>query len=170
MQGPPCPAPGNHCLTNSNRLAYDFIPFDQFNQPNSQACMGQPILSPSNGVVIEALNIYPDIPGPGQHPAGNHVVIQKSPGEYITIAHLAQNSLTVGPGTPVSAGQMIGRCGFNGNTTTPHVHIHMQASPNILDFSAPPLPMVFDVNVWVPQAGSCMPIGGNILTMGMAVC
>lgn len=170
LQGPPCPGPGNHCQTFSNQLAYDLVPIDQFGHPNSPACMGRPIMAPSNGVVIEALNVYPDVPNQTQHPAGNHVVIQRSANEFITIAHLAAASLSVGVGSPVAAGRVIGACGFNGNTGGPHVHIHMQAGPNILNFATPPLPMPFAVSVRNPLTGACTPLGGNIMTMGMVTC
>jgi hypothetical protein len=175
LQGPPCPHFGNHCQAPSNHLAYDFVPVtptpaNPFGQPNPPACMGQPIMSPSSGEVVEASNMYSDMPIPGQHPAGNRVVIRKSPNEFIVIAHLMQNSLAVAPGASVKAGQPIGACGFNGSTNAPHVHIHMQAGPSILNFGTPPLPMLFNVNVRVPPTGACVPLGGNMLTIGMVTC
>ena len=135
LQGPPCPAPGNHhCGTANQQFAYDFVPLDVYGNPNPNACIGQPILSPTDGIVVEALDAYPNALSPGQHIAGNHIVIQRSPSEYILIAHLSPGTLTVGTGATVAAGQVIGACGYNGNTSAPHVHIHMQAGPVIMNF------------------------------------
>lgn len=171
LQGPPCPAPANHhCGTANQQFAYDFVPVNSMGLPNPAACIGQPIISPADGVVVVALDIYPNTPNAGQHIAGNHVVIQRGPSEYILIAHLSPGSVQVPTGSRVNAGQLIGTCGFNGSTSAPHVHIHMQSGPQILAMNTPGLPMFFQTNVWNPMTNSCAPLGGHVLTRGMIIC
>jgi hypothetical protein len=171
LQGPPCPAPGNHhCGTANQQFAYDFVPLDVYGNPNPNACIGQPILSPTDGIVVEALDAYPNALSPGQHIAGNHIVIQRSPSEYILIAHLSPGTLTVGTGATVAAGQVIGACGYNGNTSAPHVHIHMQAGPVIMNFATLGLPMHFGNGGVRFPGGPCIPLAGNLMLKGMMTC
>ena len=165
FQGPPCPAygpPNHHCNTPNQQFAYDLV-------PAGGSCLGAPILSPTSGTVIEALDGYPDYPQFGQHIAGNHVVIQRSPNEYILMAHLAQGSVNVVTGSAVAIGQLIGRCGFNGNSNTPHLHIHMQSGPSIMHFGTPGLPMHFS-NVGVLGPAGCTALNGQLLARGMTTC
>lgn len=171
VQGPLCPTPGNHhCGTANQQLAYDLVPIDQMGRPNAMLCVGQPVMSPSDGVVIAALDMYQNMPQQGQHPAGNHIVIQRSPSEYILIAHLSPRSLTVTVNSRVAAGQVIGACGHNGSSGAPHVHIHMQNTPNVLMFTSRGLPMYFSgVGMMVPGSG-CSPIAGGMLQRGMIMC
>lgn len=137
VQGPPCPAPGNHCMAPSNNLAIDIVPV-------SGTCLGQPIRSPAAGTVVESMDGIPDMPSQNVHPAGNHVVLRVAQGAYVILAHFRQGSVAVAQGASVAAGQHLGICGLSGNTSGPHLHISMQNSPNALDFSgAAPLPLVF---------------------------
>lgn len=169
IQAPSCPDGTNHhCRYSAQMYAYDFVLLT----PTGQAanCIGAPVYSPSNGTVIAVLNLYPNFPAPGQHIAGNHVVIQRSPNEYITMAHLTKDSITVFPGSTVQAGQLIGQCGFNGNSSGPHLHIHMQSLPNPLDFNAIGLPMIFtNARVFRPGIG-CVPAGGSTVPKGAYLC
>jgi len=56
--------------------------------------------------------------------AGNHVVIEASPGgPYVLVAHLQHGSLSVAPGQRVEQGDSLGACGNTGNSTQPHVHL-----------------------------------------------
>jgi len=68
-----------------------------------------------------------------RNPAGNHVVLDLGNDEYAFLAHMQQDSIEVAAGDQVAAGQMIGRCGNSGNTTEPHLHFHMQTTPNLAD-------------------------------------
>lgn len=93
---------------------------------------GRPVVAPADGVVHAARDGMPD--GPiGQWRVrgvfGNHVVLQVAEGEYLFLAHLQQGSITVKPGERVRAGQPIGRVGNSGNSSEPHLHIHLQDTP-----------------------------------------
>jgi hypothetical protein len=93
---------------------------------------GRPVLAPAAGLVRRVHDGEPD--GPiGQWrvrgAAGNHVVIEVAPGEFLFIAHLQPQSIAVAPGDPIVAGQVIGRVGNSGNSSEPHVHLHLQTTP-----------------------------------------
>ena len=89
------------------------------------------IFAPISGKVVKAVNHLPDkavsfTPNDTLNPAGNHVVIQIGPEQYVFLAHLKAGSLTVAEGDTVEAGQMIGLAGNSGNTSWPHLHLHIQ--------------------------------------------
>jgi murein DD-endopeptidase MepM/ murein hydrolase activator NlpD len=105
---------------------------------------GQPVLAPADGVVVETFDDDPDANpgelGRGTTPAGNHIVIEVAPGEYLWLCHLKPGSLAVTAGDHVAQGQEIAKVGNSGNTSEPHVHIHLQDSTDP-DFSeGVPLP------------------------------
>jgi murein DD-endopeptidase MepM/ murein hydrolase activator NlpD len=93
---------------------------------------GQQILSPAEGTVVSAVDGAEDLkpgermpPGSG-NPAGNHVVIDHGSGEFSLLAHLRKGSVKVKAGDKVKAGQVLGLCGNSGNSSEPHLHIHLQ--------------------------------------------
>ncbi|RPJ51144.1 MAG: M23 family metallopeptidase [Chloroflexi bacterium] len=90
---------------------------------------GQPVYSPCDGVIIEAVDgiadLAPGSTGDREHAAGNHVYIACQ-GVEILLAHLKQDSLRVEPTRPVKTGDLIGQVGNSGNTSEPHLHIHAQ--------------------------------------------
>jgi phosphate/sulfate permease len=93
---------------------------------------GRPVLAPANGVVFEVRDTEPDHEiGHWQirRATGNHVVLRVASNEFLFIAHLQRGSIVVGPGERVRAGQTIGRVGTSGNTSEPHVHLHLQDTP-----------------------------------------
>lgn len=101
---------------------------------DSYFCWGEPILAPAAGTVIAAIDGLPDQPigasDPG-HPAGNHVVIDLGIGEYLFLAHLRQGSVAVADGDAVRPGDRIGLCGNSGNSSEPHLHVHLQTTPDL---------------------------------------
>lgn len=93
---------------------------------------GQPVLAPAEGVVVAVRDSEPE--GEIGHrqlrrAAGNHVVLQVAPREFLFIAHLHRGSIRVKAGERVRAGQAIGRVGNSGNSSEPHVHLHLQDTP-----------------------------------------
>jgi murein DD-endopeptidase MepM/ murein hydrolase activator NlpD len=63
---------------------------------------------------------------------GNHVVIRNGD-LFAAFAHLAPGSITVRTGQAVQAGEVIGRIGHTGNSTTPHLHFQLMdaADPSV---------------------------------------
>src|SRR5690606_7128195 len=92
----------------------------------------QPVLAPANGTVAHATGDLPDQAigdTDRANPAGNHVAIDLGNDEYVFLAHLRRGSVAVKEGDTVAEGQVLGRCGNSGNTSEPHLHIHLQTSP-----------------------------------------
>ncbi len=57
---------------------------------------------------------------------GNHVIIEVADGgPYVAVAHLRRGSVAVAVGDRVAAGAPIGRVGNSGNSSEPHVHLHV---------------------------------------------
>jgi murein DD-endopeptidase len=65
----------------------------------------------------------------GKHPedlaAGNHVSLDLGGGRYAVYEHLIPGSLRVKAGDRVRRGQVIGALGFSGDSTGPHLHLHV---------------------------------------------
>jgi len=95
-------------------------------------CWGQPVLAPGDGVVVAAVDGEPDnVPGRfgDERPLGNHVIIDHGTGEYSFLAHLREGSVRVRAGQRVAAGEQVGECGNSGRSSEPHLHFHLQDSP-----------------------------------------
>lgn len=89
----------------------------------------QPVLAPVNGVVRKIHDGDPDnsIGKRDKNNAfGNYVVIEAGPKEFVYLAHLKKGSVAVKEGEKVTAGQLLGKCGNSGNTSGPHIHMHVQ--------------------------------------------
>jgi len=114
-------------------------------------CWERPVRAPAAGRITEVEEGLRDLEIGKMdrgHPAGNHVVIHIGGGRFVVLAHLRQDSVPVAVGDPVTAGQIVGRCGNSGNTSEPHLHIHVQDRPTAYDPAARTTPMVFrNVNV-----------------------
>jgi murein DD-endopeptidase MepM/ murein hydrolase activator NlpD len=120
----------------------------------TRACYawGQPVHSPFDGLIVQAVDgcaersrIYPLREAvlavkngltftPERLPSilGNHVIARS--GDVIAaFAHLAPGSVTVRNGQAVRIGEVIGRVGHTGNSTTPHLHFQLMdaADPTV---------------------------------------
>lgn len=64
--------------------------------------------------------------------AGNHLVIasKEHPGVFAFLAHARQHSITVKVGDEVQALQPVAQVGDSGQSTAPHLHLHLMSSPN----------------------------------------
>ncbi len=92
-----------------------------------------PVLAPASGVVFAAHDGEPDVAiGAwrwGLAGLGNHVGIEVAPDEYLFIGHLQPGSVRVQVGDHVTVGQRLGKVGNSGNSSEPHVHLHLQDTP-----------------------------------------
>jgi murein DD-endopeptidase len=57
--------------------------------------------------------------------AGNYVSLDLGGGRFAIYEHLIPGSLRLKPGDPVRKGQVIGQLGFSGDSTGPHLHLHV---------------------------------------------
>ena len=73
---------------------------------------------------------------------GNHVLLRSSDGTvYAGFAHLAPGTVAVVEGQRVSTGDLLGRVGHTGNSTSPHLHFQLMDSPDLM--SARGIPCAF---------------------------
>jgi hypothetical protein len=115
--------------------------------PTAYAIFGEPVFSPCSGEVLAASGDKPDMPVPETDTSrleGNHVVIDC--GEYaVLLAHLRKGSLRVSEGDVVAEGQKLGEVGNSGQSTEPHLHVHVQRLPQAGPIlSGEPLHLTFD--------------------------
>src|SRR5688572_26499797 len=137
--GGPTLAVNYHAMIPDQRWAYDLLITDQgrtFRNDGTRLedyyTYGRPVLAPADGVVRAIHDAAAD--GPiGQwwllRAAGNHVILEVAPDEFLFIAHFQPRSIEVAPGDRVRAGQIIGRAGNSGSSSEPHVHLHLQDTP-----------------------------------------
>lgn len=141
-----------HAAVRAQRFAYDIVKVKDGKTHKADAkaladyyCYGQPILAPADGIVVTATDSLPD-QAVGErdplHAAGNHVVIDHGNSEYSLLAHLQPHSLRVKQGQRVKRGDVLGLTGNSGNTSEPHLHVHLMNKPSMDD--ADGLPMPFD--------------------------
>lgn len=108
---------------------------------------GDPVLAVANGVVVAAVDRFPDQvpnhpqPVTLQEADGNHVIIRFGKGLYAGYAHLIPGSITVQVGQRVQAGQQIGRLGNSGSSSGPHLHFQVMSAPSLVDSEG--LPFAF---------------------------
>jgi hypothetical protein len=92
---------------------------------------------------------------------GNHVILESagSPGRYAALVHFAPGTVAVAAGQAVRVGDVLGRVGHTGNSTSPHLHFQLMDS---LDFmTAHGIPCAFQ-RYEVQRAGAWMPVQNGI--------
>jgi murein DD-endopeptidase MepM/ murein hydrolase activator NlpD len=93
---------------------------------------GLPVLAPADGIVRAASDGEPDSSLGARSlldGCGNRVVLEVASDEFLFLCHLKPGSVSVKEGDRVTMGQPIGRVGNSGNSTEPHVHVHLQTTP-----------------------------------------
>lgn len=137
------PSVNYHVSVPAQRWAYDLLVTRQGKTHRDEGkiladyyCYDMPVLAPATGTV-RTVAAKDDDQQPGtikrfRHPGGNHVVIEVAPREYLFVCHMKPGSVKVKPGDAVTSGQEIGRAGNSGNTSEPHVHVHLQDTPDIM--------------------------------------
>lgn len=129
----------SHAATVDQRFAIDLVVFVDGANHEAQGkansdyhCWGRPILAPGRGLVVVASDgVRDNTPGEmnRRQPLGNHVVIDHMNGEYSFLAHLRKGSVHTRAGHEVTAGAPLGECGNSGNSSEPHLHHHLQDTP-----------------------------------------
>ena len=110
-----------------------------------------PVFSMADGQVVAARDGVDDnVPGefpsdPGPNGSGNYATVDVGGGVHVLYAHFRKGSVTVEVGDIVTRGQLLGRVGNSGNSTGPHLHIHVMDGPGGESGSeADGVPYVFD--------------------------
>lgn len=92
----------------------------------------QAVRAPAAGRVVAVHDGDPDAP-PGQRDrrrgGGNRIVLEIAPDQYLFIVHLRPGSIRVAPGESVRQGDIVARVGNSGNSSEPHLHLHVQDAP-----------------------------------------
>lgn len=119
------------------------VPVEQFQ------AWGQDVLSPFDGTVISVQDGWEDRSKPWlprdilkalffarlpededlRRLAGNNIVLSTAHG-FLFMAHFKKNSIQIEVGDVVATGQKLGEVGNSGNSTSPHLHIHLMDGPN----------------------------------------
>jgi murein DD-endopeptidase MepM/ murein hydrolase activator NlpD len=93
---------------------------------------GADVLAVADAVVAAARDGVPEaerVSRNGKHPqdlaAGNYVSLDLGGGRFAVCEHLIPGSVAVKVGDRVRKGQVIGRLGFSGDSTGPHLHFHV---------------------------------------------
>lgn len=112
-------------------------------RPEDWLCYGLPALAPAAGTVVRIVDGVPDtLVGEVniEQNWGNLIVVQHAVGLYSLMAHLKAGSFAVSEGQVVAAGQTLAKVGSSGRAPVPHLHLQLQATP---DVGAPTLPIEF---------------------------
>lgn len=126
-----------HVIAPDQRWAYDLLVTvdGSTHRGDGRECVdyyiyARPVLAPADGTVRAVVDGDPDMRigklDGGASPAENHVVLDVAPGEFLYLCHLKPGSLRIEEGDAVVRGQEIARVGNSGNTSEPHLHIHLQ--------------------------------------------
>jgi hypothetical protein len=129
----------NHTSSKDQRFAYDFIikkkgySFSGVGNKNENYyCFNKKVFAPGDGEIILVVNNINDNKN-GELPeiSGNKIVIDHKNGEYSVLSHFKKGSINVSVGDIVVSGQYLGLCGNSGYSLEPHLHYHLQNSPEV---------------------------------------
>jgi len=139
------------------RFAIDFIKLDNDGQAangdknmiNNWYGYGQDVLAVANGIILTTRDDFPESTTLSDHPkyspiqaTGNYISIEIGKNQIVFYEHLKPGSIRVKPGQKVKKGDVIARLGFTGQTTGPHLHLHVADRDSPLGSEG--VPFVFD--------------------------
>ncbi len=136
------------------RFAVDFMKLDaraRFSHDDSSQVAnwngyGADVLAVANGVIAETRDGIPESATISftrhalTEASGNYISLGLSGGRYALYEHLKPGSLRVKKGDHVRAGQVIAALGYTGDSTGPHLHLHVAGASS--DLAAEGLPFV----------------------------
>ena len=103
---------------------------------NDYVIYGKPVYSPCKGKVLVVEDQFDDLTPPQkdiENIAGNHILIRFD-GKEVLLAHFKKGSIKVKVGDLVETNTILGEVGNSGNTSEPHLHMHIEqgGEPNII--------------------------------------
>lgn len=144
MQGGDTPNVNHHMTVRAQAYGVDFVKVGgqagrqlasgDMNTVGDFFSWGQTVLSPADGIVVSSVTDLPDNSlgtKDTTNPAGNHVVIKIAEDQFVFLAHFQKDSIRVKKGDLVQQGQELGLCGNSGNSDYPHIHLHVQNTPEL---------------------------------------
>jgi len=126
-----------HVIDKAQKNAFDFVITDKKGKSYKNDgkinedfyAFGKNIIAPCDGEIVLVVDGVkdnkPGIPNPLYVP-GNTVIIKTKYNEYLFFAHFKLHSIVVKQGQKVKQGEVLGLCGNTGNSTEPHIHLHIQ--------------------------------------------
>jgi hypothetical protein len=142
LHGGASPLINGHFWVKSQKYALDILGQDSLGRSarvfasrqelDSYAIFSQPLYSPCNGTVKIAVDRFDDQAPPKtdrDNLAGNHVLIECE-GVEVVLAHMKKDSVSVRPGDSVTTRNVLGLVGNTGNTSEPHLHMHVETLGN----------------------------------------
>ena len=139
------------------RYAIDFVGVDALGRsthgdsdvPSNAIGYGASVLAGADATVAAARDGMAESPSIRGNPAhalgegaGNYVALSLSANRYVFYEHLAPGSIRVKVGEHVHLGDVIGSLGFAGDTTGPHLHVHV--ADGVDPLAAEGLPFVIE--------------------------
>jgi len=151
--------PINGTFYFAQRFAIDWMKLDEAGHllngdegdVHSYVDYGADVLAVADGTVVSTLNDLTDqkpgtLPDPStitlENVDGNHIVLDLGHGVFAFYAHLQQGSVKVSVGDHVKRGQVMAKLGNTGNTSAPHLHIHLMDGPSVIGSNG--IPYVID--------------------------
>jgi murein DD-endopeptidase len=139
------------------RYAIDFIQLNnagQYARGNEDSIAqwygyGADVLAVADGTIASAKDGFPECKTMSTHPrypsdsaTGNFISLQIGPHRYVFYEHLKPGSIRVKAGQAVKKGEVIASLGYTGQTTGPHLHIHV--ADNNAPLGAEGIPFAFE--------------------------
>lgn len=137
------------------RFAIDMVKLNEagyfFNNNGEDSCdfnsFGDSVFAPSNGIVFALADGFPTqkiyAGDDSINPAGNYIEMKLAENKYLFLAHLKAGSLQINLGDTLREGQFIALSGNSGNSSFPHLHMHLQDKSIINDSLSTGLPFRF---------------------------
>ncbi|MCH2488645.1 MAG: peptidoglycan DD-metalloendopeptidase family protein [Flavobacteriales bacterium] len=131
-----------HVIDRAQRAAFDFLIIGKNGRSYERSgtrnedyyAFGKPLYAVCDATAINVITGVEDNKPGSMNPAqllGNSVTLKTDAGEYIVYAHFEKGTLNVKEGDRVKQGQYLGNCGNSGNSSEPHLHLHVQDGPDI---------------------------------------
>lgn len=139
------------------RFAVDFVKLDengQFAASDKNVITNwygyeADVFAVADGVVVstrhdfsESSTVSAHTKYPAESATGNYISLKIGDNQYAFYEHLKPNTIRVKPGQAVRKGDVIAKVGFTGQSTGPHLHLHVADSDSPL--GAEGIPFVFD--------------------------